>query len=312
MVLSGIHTKIIHGGYDVSGTKSAVKQEAIRRGYVDTPSGQMHYRTAGQGKVLLLLHQSSRSSDAYTPIIPLLAPHYRVIALDNPGFGESDPLPEPFTAHDLGQRVVDCLDALNIGRVRVCGIHTGATVAAELAAGWPERVQALIIEGFPYVESEAERRELVGHTEQAVREPNKLLVAKPSEDGYHFLSLWHRATHRYWWGRHSIIREGLPIDDIEFLNKYVMEAVSAWRSIEPTHKAVFLYDADARLPLIKAPTLVLHGTSPYERPVVQRSEKVAALVPNSRVHTIEDADVNLCYFRGKEFAKVLLDFLGKQ
>lgn len=282
----------------------------VRRGYVDTPCGQMHYRTAGQGEAtILLLHQSARSSDAYTPVIPLLAKEYRVVALDNPGFGESDPLPQPFTAHDLAQNVVHCMDGLKINTAHVCGMHTGATIAAELAAGWPARVDSLILEGFPYVDTEQERQALVAEVKQTIREPNKRLVAKLSEDGYHFWSLWHRATHRYWWGRHSIIKEGIPEDDIDFINKYVVEAVRAWRSLEATHKAVFTYDADARLPLIKARTLISHGTSPYERAEVSRPEKVVALIRNSQIKNIENADVNMCYFKPKEFADVVLEFV---
>lgn len=44
---------------------------------------------------LLMLHQVPNSGQIFEPVIPLLAEDRRVIAADIPGFGMSDPLPDP-------------------------------------------------------------------------------------------------------------------------------------------------------------------------------------------------------------------------
>lgn len=66
------------------------------------------------------------------------------IAMDTPGFGQSDPPPRP--APGLGwyaTRVRDLLDALGIQRAHLAGHHTGAMIACEVAAAFPERVASL-------------------------------------------------------------------------------------------------------------------------------------------------------------------------
>ena len=60
------------------------------RGFVSTPHGQVHYRTAGAGEPLLLLHQTSRSSDEFAEMLPILGRSRRVIAMDTLGYGDSD------------------------------------------------------------------------------------------------------------------------------------------------------------------------------------------------------------------------------
>jgi pimeloyl-ACP methyl ester carboxylesterase len=54
----------------------------MKRAYVDIPEGQVHYRTDGSGPVLLLLHRVPTSSALFIKVIPILAKHYRVIAMD--------------------------------------------------------------------------------------------------------------------------------------------------------------------------------------------------------------------------------------
>ena len=44
----------------------------MKRGYVDTPEGQVHYRTEGSGEPILLLHKAGLSSDEYTEMLPFL------------------------------------------------------------------------------------------------------------------------------------------------------------------------------------------------------------------------------------------------
>jgi len=66
----------------------------MKRGYIDTPEGQIHYRTEGNGESFLLLHKAGLSSDEYTEMLPFLGKSYRAIAMDVLGYGNTD-LPEP-------------------------------------------------------------------------------------------------------------------------------------------------------------------------------------------------------------------------
>ena len=68
----------------------------MRKGYIDIPEGQIHYRTAGNGEPVLLLHMTAQSSMEFESIIPILAKSYRVVAMDTLGHGNSDNPPGGF------------------------------------------------------------------------------------------------------------------------------------------------------------------------------------------------------------------------
>ena len=63
----------------------------IRRAFADLPVGQIHYAECGewQAKTVLLLHQTPRSWDEYRDVLPVLGRHFRAIAMDTIGFGDS-------------------------------------------------------------------------------------------------------------------------------------------------------------------------------------------------------------------------------
>ena len=66
---------------------------SIKQAFVDLPKAQIHYRTAGDGPPLLLLHPTTFSSQAYLEVMSILADRFRVIAMDRFGHGGSDPPP---------------------------------------------------------------------------------------------------------------------------------------------------------------------------------------------------------------------------
>ncbi len=78
----------------------------VKRAFLDTAEGQIHYRIAGEGEPLLLLHMNPRSSDEYRELIPIIAQKKQVIAMDLMGFGDSDKPPRMYTISDYAQTEV--------------------------------------------------------------------------------------------------------------------------------------------------------------------------------------------------------------
>src|SRR5215213_3896182 len=90
----------------------------MRRGYVDTRFGQVHYVEEGAGAPVLLLHQTPRSWDEYRDVLPLLGASRRAIAMDTIGFGDSTPLPRGTDSIEAWSEVlIAFLDALGLDRV---------------------------------------------------------------------------------------------------------------------------------------------------------------------------------------------------
>lgn len=113
---------------------------SMRQGYVDLPEGQIHYRMAGTGPPLLLLHITSFSSDQFLQVLPILGTSNRVIAMDRFGHGTSDPPPSDLSAQDLAATTIRFLDKLGVNHAAVLGQHTGASEAVEMAISHPNRV----------------------------------------------------------------------------------------------------------------------------------------------------------------------------
>lgn len=70
---------------------------------------------------------------------------FRVIVPDNRGMGDSSVLDTPTTMRDLAEDLVLLLDHLEIARAHVWGVSMGGAIAQELALGWPDRVDRLVL-----------------------------------------------------------------------------------------------------------------------------------------------------------------------
>jgi pimeloyl-ACP methyl ester carboxylesterase len=96
---------------------------------------ELAFTRAGSGPPLVLLHGIGLSRRSWDPVVPALAEHFDVLAIDLPGFGESEPMPpqvEP-TPAALAASVADLLDNLGIGTPHLVGNSLGGWVALELA-----------------------------------------------------------------------------------------------------------------------------------------------------------------------------------
>jgi pimeloyl-ACP methyl ester carboxylesterase len=118
----------------------------LRIRQVDTAAGGVSTIEAGTGEPVLLLHGLGATKASFLPTIDALAPNYRAIGVDLPGFGDSDkPL---FGAYDppfFAQAMTALLDALELDSAHVVGNSMGGRVALELGLGHAERVRRLVL-----------------------------------------------------------------------------------------------------------------------------------------------------------------------
>jgi pimeloyl-ACP methyl ester carboxylesterase len=146
----------------------------VERSFVPVPSGRIHVAAAGSGAPVLLLHQTPRSWDEFRDVLPLLGRHYRAIAMDTIGYGDSDPLREGQASIESWAKAAhQLLTALGINRAAVVGHHTGVAIAVEIAAAYPETVAALVLSASPYVDDarRAEARESEHVIDEAAPHP---------------------------------------------------------------------------------------------------------------------------------------------
>jgi len=240
--------------------------------FVTTRHGKLHYRAAGSGTPLLLLHATPRSSRAFEQLIPLLTNEYRVIALDTLGFGESDPLPSPVSIETLAASVADVLAALGLTPAAVFGLHTGNKIAAALAAGWPQHVAQLIVCGMTHsiIINQAARDEAIG----------QILSANP-------------------------IVPNQVIDPLEKLDRLQGE-----KSVQTIYPANYAFDFAGSLASLSMPTLVLELAAPSEAHLPRQGTALAKLIPNGTARVLERSDRELLEQVPAELADAILEFLA--
>jgi pimeloyl-ACP methyl ester carboxylesterase len=258
----------------------------MRRAFADTPDGQIHYRAAGDGPPVLLLHQTPRSSDEYRDVIALLAPTFRVVAMDTIGYGDSARPARASSIEDYARGAVGLLDALGLAHVAVVGHHTGAVIALELAASRPERVERLVLSASPYVDA-ADRKRRMG------RPP--IDEVEPKADGTHLAELWQRRQAFY------------PADRPDLLTRFVLDALKAGDRTEEGHRVVSAYRMEEKVGLVRCPTLLVCGTDdPFSYP---RQAPLARAIPGSRVVAVPGGTVAMVDQMPEAFVAAIRGFL---
>jgi pimeloyl-ACP methyl ester carboxylesterase len=117
------------------------------------PHGVIRYEDVGQGeRALLFLHGFNGQMGAWTGAWERLESCGRRVRLDLPGYGESAWDSRSFTLAEQAGRVVAFLDSLGLHRVTLVGTSMGGSLAAWIAAYYPDRVEQLALlapSGYP-------------------------------------------------------------------------------------------------------------------------------------------------------------------
>ncbi|TYC86053.1 alpha/beta hydrolase, partial [Novosphingobium sp. BW1] len=161
----------------------------ITRHFVDVGSRRVHYRRCGAGPVVLMVHQSPRSSTEYEALMRTWGANFTCIAPDTPGFGQSDPLPDAdATIDDFSDALVDLLDALGLEKVAAYGFHSGGTILVNTLKRAPQRFTALAIGGYAIWTEE----------ESKAFSASYLPPFQPRGYGEHLTWLWNRILEQTW------------------------------------------------------------------------------------------------------------------
>lgn len=221
---------------------------------VSTSQGtrQVHYRRAGSGPAVVVLHESPLSGRAYIGLIEELARSGCTgIALDNPGFGSSDPLPlEQPEIVDFTDALVETLAALGIARAALYGAHTGACIALDAALRHPERIAAICLDGLPIFTDEERERFLREYTPSF----------EPRWDGGHILAAY--TTRRDmklffpWFRKEEATRLAIPVPPAEQLHEEALDLLRAKDTFHLGYKAAFRYRVEEPLARVGVPTAV--------------------------------------------------------
>jgi len=129
----------------LAATSGAQDEGRLKFARVRTRNGRIATMEAGVGRPVVMLHGLGGTKISFLPTVAALAPDRRAIAIDLPGFGDSDKPLASYDAAFFARWVVGLLDALHIDRADVIGHSMGGRVALELGISHGDRVGSLAL-----------------------------------------------------------------------------------------------------------------------------------------------------------------------
>jgi pimeloyl-ACP methyl ester carboxylesterase len=247
---------------------------------------RLWYDVHGAGEPLLLIHGQSLDHEMWEGVYTDLAEHHRVVRMDLRGTGGSDaPVDGPYSMELLAGDALAVLDDLGIDRAHVYGFSMGGKVAQTLAASAPERVGALVLGSTaPGGDNEVERPH---HASVALRKAN-------TEEGRDLIA--HLFYTPEWADSHpETVARILPRNPLRAQRRH--------------YEASLKHDGWDRLPLIQAPTLVVHGEDDELTPVAN-AELLAERIPDARTLILPGARHGYPHEAAPKATEAVVDFLA--
>ena len=218
---------------------------------------------AGAGGVpIVFLHGVGSDKSVWAPQLEHFGARRRAIAVDYPGYGESDPAEPGTSRDDYATEVLAAMDALGVEQAHVCGLSLGGVIAIAIHHAAPKRCASLILADTFAVhpDGQAIYERSVAASEQmselaAARTP-VLLAPGASED------------------LHQEVRETMARIDPEAFR------IGA--------EAVWLADQRDRVAAIQVPTLILVGAEDSVTPP-ELSHELADIISGAGLHELAGA-----------------------
>ena len=275
----------------------------MKRGYANTPEGQIHYYTHGRGEALLMLHETPRSALSFAPLMRRMGGRFRCLAPDTLGFGMSDAPPAKGKIEDLARSMIHFLDEHGIERAHVLGFHTGNKIAAAIAAGYPDRVAKVILVGMTHslVVSRKDRN-------AAIMDIVRRYMGNFAEntDGSHLLRNWasdFNGLAGVWWDPAIMTARRITDQALRGQEARVIEMIQCRRSIAQVYSMNFDFDLAAALRRVKAPTQVIECRMADEAHLGAQGPEMLKLLKRGELVTLDNAGFDATEAFAAEIAK---------
>jgi 3-oxoadipate enol-lactonase len=259
---------------------------------VGLDDGEVFYVSQGTGPPLVLAHMFGGNSWWYSRVLQELAKRFTVYAFDWPGCAQSDSTPLPYDIPDFAAALEALMDALGIERTHLAGIGGGAMSSLEFAATRPDRIDRLVLEVLP-VWTRAEARKL--WVEMMRPEwVDEDLVPRPFEE----------------WGKTDKMFLALDPDTRRLaLEQKAGDFRRRGRDwVRMLTVGQLRYEAEPRLPLVQAPTLLINGELSDDH-LRRHEQDVVAAIPDARLEIMPLGRVTSPFDQPKLYVDIVTAFL---
>ena len=112
---------------------------------VQTVLGRIHVRVGGEGPAMLFWPSLLMTADMWAAQAAYFADRYRVVLVDPPGHGRSQPLTSMFSFDDNVRCITEILDHLQITTTHFVGNSWGGMIGGTFAARHPDRISSAVL-----------------------------------------------------------------------------------------------------------------------------------------------------------------------
>jgi pimeloyl-ACP methyl ester carboxylesterase len=228
----------------------------MKKNYIDiAPNLQLHYRKAGNGFPIVLLHPSPRSSKLLIPFGTVLSEHFEVILPDLFGYGQSDALPiEIQTVDDYLPYLNEAFEKIGLDKFALYGSATGAQIAITFALHYPEKIAHLFLDNAA---------EFTDSQRQSVLE-NYFIDVTPQADGSHLPTIWHhiqQSLYFFPWNEptaeNQFQSQKLPSEiEAKVCNDAMIDYLLAGTDYDKAYRAAFIHEKVEFVQSLKVKTTI--------------------------------------------------------
>lgn len=262
-----------------------VEQREVTIGTIKTA-----YLLCGNGKPVIFLHGAGAGSVTWYPSINTISKNFQVIAPDIVGYGESDKPDAPYDRPYFSKWLKGFLAELKISKAHIVGLSQGGAIALQFAIENAEMVDKLVLVDSAGLGAKVSFWPLIGTiwmnsfpSSMANRFNSRYILHKPiNRDPNH--SSYSIGVLKYKGGKNAFKQgRGTAVSKI----------------------------SEELLKQIENETLIIWGKDDKLFPV-EYGEAAAKIIPNAKLHLIQDAGHLPLMDQPEIFNKVLDDFLKSE
>jgi 3-oxoadipate enol-lactonase len=259
--------------------------------FTENDGVKIYWDAQGDGAPVLLIMGLGWPSSAWYRTRPVLNEHYRTIAFDNRGVGQSDVPPGPYTMAQMAADAAAVLKAANVNTAHILGVSMGGMIAQEFALQYPQRVRSLTLgctaSGGPNAVQASP--EIIGVLMSRGLDPEAFAAAINP-----FI---------YDAGTSQTRRD----EDLAARRKWFPTAEGYFAQLQ----AIIGWEAYSRLSQIQAPTLVVHGENDRLVPP-ENAKLISGRIPGAKLVMIPHASHVFNTDQPEAAHAVILEFLAVQ
>jgi len=252
---------------------------------------EVNYREEGAGFPLVLIHGLNGDLTGWALVIPELAKHFRTLAIDVRGHGESGKPDQLYSIKEFSQDLKEFLSKMQIAQAHILGLSMGGAIAQQFALDYPQMVRALIlVSTFSHVDDLCQRAFM--RLRQAL-----------ATGGY---PAFFDEVVKLAFTRRYIAENPQAIADLKKKRIRTNSPAAIGRATD----ACLAFNLRDQIARIQHPTLVVSGREDVFTPI-HLAEEIHKTIRNSEWKILEGVGHNLYIEKAPEMVPVVLHFLKR-